>query len=523
MLGCTLLLAACPAPPPEPPSAPFEVEGQTIPELQQALTEGRVTSRELVEQYLVRIALYNGGLNAVMHVNRNALAEADRLDAERRAGLIRGPLHGIPVALKDNINTNDMPTTGGALAFEGYVPPYDATVTARLREAGAIILAKTVMTELAHWVSGGMPANYSALGGYALNPHDPRRDPREGYSDGRALLTTGGSSSGVGTAMSFWAANIGTETSGSILSPAGATGLVGLKPTVGRVSRHGIMPITTDQDTAGPMTRSVVDAAILLSVLEGPDAHDDATGVCAPLPEDFLATLRTATLEGVRIGVPRHPRFQANPAETAVLADAIERLRELGAVVVDVEIPSMAEFVDWPVCAGEAGSRGRDTQCSMVFKYGMQRDFNAYLDSLGETAPVQTLAELVVFNRDNAHRNAIRYGQVQLEISADVDLELDRERYEQDRARDLELSRDRGIDAVMNEHDLDTLLFAGTRGANMAARAGYPSLIIPFGTVPNPTPGLPAELEPREMPFGVTFTGMACSELQLLQYGNAMN
>ncbi len=187
------------------------------------MASGRVTSRELVQQSLIRIATYEERLNAVMAVNPHALEEAEALDRERKAGKVRGPLHGIPIALKDNIHTTNMPTTGGALAFEGYVPPYEATVTRLLREAGAVIIAKTVMTELANWVAGGptpMPTNYSALGGFGRNPYDPRRDPREATSDGRPALATGGSSSGIGTAASFWAANVGTETSGSILSPA---------------------------------------------------------------------------------------------------------------------------------------------------------------------------------------------------------------------------------------------------------------------------------------------------------------
>ncbi|HSB54774.1 MAG TPA: amidase family protein, partial [Gemmatimonadales bacterium] len=260
----------------------------TIPELQAALRSGRITSRELVLQYLARIATYEDKLNAVITVNPRALEEADALDRERQAagkgqGKLRGPLHGIPIALKDNIHTTHLPTTGGALAFAGLVPPYEATVTRNLRDAGAIIIAKTQMTELANWVAAnpGMPNNYNSLHGYGLNPYDPRRDPRDATADGRPALNTGGSSSGTGTAASFWAANVGTETSGSILSPASANMLAAVKPTVGRVSRHGIIPITADQDTAGPMARTVTDAAILLGVLEGaPDANDPATTRC---------------------------------------------------------------------------------------------------------------------------------------------------------------------------------------------------------------------------------------------------
>ena len=213
--------------------------------------------------------MYEDKLHAVITVNPRALAIADSLDRLRAQGRILGPLHGIPVALKDNVHTTDMPTTGGALAFDGLVPPYEATLTKNLEAAGAIIMAKTQLTELANWVASGMPGNYNALNGYGMNPWDPRRDPRENSFDGRPVLTTGGSSSGVGTNVSFWAANVGTETSGSILSPSNQNMLVGIKPTVGRVSRYGVIPITADQDTPGPMARTVSDAAIMLGALEG--------------------------------------------------------------------------------------------------------------------------------------------------------------------------------------------------------------------------------------------------------------
>src|SRR5438094_3490769 len=257
---------------PRPHDTTFHIVEATIPEMRAAMEQGRLTSRELVTQYLVRIALYEHKVHAAIAINPHALDEAEQLDRDRAQGRVRGPLHGIPVALKDNIHTTNMPTTGGALAFDSFVPPYEATLTRNLRDAGAIIIAKTGMTELANWVAGAptpMPANYSALGGYGFNPYDPRRDPREGTNDGRPALPTGGSSSGIGTAASFWAANVGTETSGSILSPANQTMLVRIKPTVGRISRYGIIPITADQDTAGPMARTVTDVAILLGVLEG--------------------------------------------------------------------------------------------------------------------------------------------------------------------------------------------------------------------------------------------------------------
>jgi amidase len=231
-LAVLLFATGCAEPPPEPQER-FDPVEATIPEMQRAMEEGRVTSREIVEAHLVRIAMYEDRVNATMAVSASALEEADRLDRERAAGMVRGPLHGIPVALKDIIHTTDMPTTGGTLAFEGYTPAYDATLTTHLRDAGAVIIAKTVLTELANFMANGMPGNYSALGGYGLNPYDPRRDPREGTNDGRPVMGVGGSSSGIGTAMSFWAASVGTETSGSILSPSNANMLAAIKPTVG--------------------------------------------------------------------------------------------------------------------------------------------------------------------------------------------------------------------------------------------------------------------------------------------------
>src|SRR6476659_10010237 len=252
-----LLLMSCDA-----ARAEFNVVEASIADMQQAMASGRVTSRELVQQYLLRIALYDKKLNAVITVNPNVLREAEERDRERTQGRLIGPLHGIPIAIKDNIHTTNMPTTGGTLAFEGFMPPYEATLVKSLRGAGAVIIAKTSMTELANWVAGAptpMPSGYNPVSGFNMNPYDPRRDPRDGIFDGRPVINVGGSSSGVGTAASFWAANVGTETSGSLLSPANQNMLVSIKPSLGRISRHGVIPITADQDTAGPMTRTVSD------------------------------------------------------------------------------------------------------------------------------------------------------------------------------------------------------------------------------------------------------------------------
>jgi amidase len=216
-----------------------------------------------VVQYLTRIAIYENILHATITVNPHAIEEADQRDLERAQGRVRGPLHGIPIALKDNILTNDLPTTGGMLAFEGYIPPYDATLVKNLRDAGAIILAKTNLSELAGWINSpatGPGGNFTNVRGFGYNPYDPRKDARPGFDDGRGALATGGSSSGAGTTASFWAANIGTETGGSILNPSNQNMLVGIKPTVGRTSRWGVIPITADQDSAGPMARTMTDA-----------------------------------------------------------------------------------------------------------------------------------------------------------------------------------------------------------------------------------------------------------------------
>lgn len=516
--------------------APYAVLEASIPDMRDAMENGRTTSRELVEQHLLRIAFHEKRLNAVIAVNPAALREADERDRERTRGLVHGPLHGIPIALKDNIHTLDMPTTAGVLAFAGLMPPYEATLTRLLREAGAVIIAKTSMIELAHWVSEDMPA-YSAVSGHAMNPYDPRRDPREATFDGRAALSPGGSSSGAGTAASLWAANVGTETAGSILGPANQTMLTAIKPTVGRISRHGIIPLTADQDTAGPMARSVTDAAILLGALEGPapDPNDAATQACTPPPKrDYTAFLKPDALRGARIGIPRAffydkadvpgskpPRGGLNPERARVMAEAIEVLQQQGAVIVDpANIPSVLATdparnpLAWNICEK---AKGQDTDCSVVFKYGFKRDFNRWLVSLGSAAPVKTLTELRDWNRQHERAGAIKYGQGLLDISDEMHLEQDRARYEADRARDLKLAGEQGIDAAIAEHRLDALLFPGSSGSDLAAIPGYPTVIVPFGTVPNaPRRAFPPGFDAKPSPFGVSFTARACSEPGLI-------
>jgi amidase len=454
-------------------------------------------------------------------------------------------LHGIPIALKDNIHTTDMPTTGGALAFDGLVPPYEATLTKNLRDAGAIIIAKTNMTELANWVATGMPANYNALAGHGFNPYDPRRDPREATFDGRPALFTGGSSSGVGTAANFWAANVGTETSGSILSPSNQNMLAGIKPTVGRVSRYGVIPITADQDTPGPMAKTVGDAATLFGVLEGAatDPNDSATSKCSRVPGgDYTRFLNPAGLKGARIGIPRaffyekisppgskEPRGGLDPAQTKVMEEAISILKQQGAVIVDpVEIPSIVStdpqenFLVWTTCAGLDNAKGRDAGCSVVLKYGMKRDFNKWLASLGAAAPVKTLTELRQWNVAHQKAGSIKYGQALLDISDEMEVQADRPRYQADREKDIRLAGTNGIDAAMKKYQLDALLFPGPGSAAIAAKPGYPTVIVPFGLVPNtPTPPFPDNFAAKPAPFGVGFTGMACSEPRLIELAYA--
>lgn len=530
------------------PQKPFTVVEAGIPQMRAAMEQGRITSVELVRQYLVRLALYEDKLNAAITVNPRALEEAAARDHERRLRKLRGPLHGIPIALKDNIHTTNMPTTGGALAFDGFVPPYEATVTANLRAAGAIIIAKTGMTELANWVAGGptpMPGNYNAIAGFGYNPYDPRRDPREGSFDGRPALNTGGSSSGIGTAANFWAANVGTETSGSILGPANQNMLAAIKPTVGRVSRYGIIPITADQDTAGPMARTVTDAAILLGALESvtPDPHDAATSKCPPPPgRDYTRFLKRDGLKGARIGIPRaffydgaavpgakESRGGLNPAQHKVMAEAIAILKQQGAVIVDpADIPTVlardaqSNVLKWNTCAGANDRKGNDQGCSIVFKYGMKRDFNQWLASLGSSAPVRTLAELRSFNLAHTAAGAIKYGQSRLDISDEVDLEADRARYQADLAKGIKLAGTQGIDAALRQHQLDALLFPGSDGYSISATPGYPTVIVPFGTIPNqPRPPFPQGFEAKPAPYGVSFAGGACSEPRLIELAYA--
>src|SRR5580704_4798645 len=543
----------------------FTVVEASISDMRTAMEQGRVTSRDLVVQYLSRIGLYEDKLHCIITANPHALKEADDRDRERAQGRVRGPLHGIPIALKVNVLTHDIVTTGGALAFDGFVPPYDATLVINLRSAGAVIIAKTGLSELANWVAGAptpMPGNYNAVRGFGFNPYDPRRDPREGTNDGRPALQTGGSSSGVGTAANFWPGNIGSETSGSILSPSNQNMLAGIKPTVGRISRYGVIPITADQDTAGPMAKFVADVAIMFGALESaqPDPNDPATQKCTPPPgRDYTRFLNADGLKGARIGIPRafyydkitppgpQPEGRGgrgggggrggpgggggglNPEQASVMTEAIAILKQQGAIIVDpADIPSILtkdpdkNLLSWGQCGGNTGAKGRDANCSVVLKYGMKRDFNKFLATLGPSAPVKSLTELREWNITHTQAGAIRYGQSNLDVSDEMDVAADRARYEADRSKDIELAGTHGIDEAMKANNLDALLFPGATGAGIAAKPGYPTVIVPFGMVPNaPTIPFPAGFDAKPQPFGVSFTGMACSEPKLIELAYA--
>jgi amidase len=388
------------------------------------------------------------------------------------------------------------------------------------------------------------------------------------------VLQTGGSSSGIGTAANLWAANVGSDTGGSVISPSNSNMLVGIRPTIGRISRYGIIPITADHDTAGPMTRTVADAAIMMGALESPspDPNDPATRNCTPPPgRDYTKFLRADGLKGARIGIPRafyydrlvlpgderNERTERNEAATTgrggrgggrgrggaggpgrgglndaqakVMADAIAVLKQQGAIVVDpADVPSVVDkdlknnFILWDFCSGGEHAKGHDEGCSVNFKYGMKRDFNLWLKSLGSTAPVKTLTELREWNLAHAKAGAIKFAQSRLDISDEMDLDKDRARLEADDQKDRRLSRDRGIDGVLKANNLDAFVTPGGAGAGLAARAGYPIIVVPFGLVPNaPTPGFPAGFDAKPAPFGVGFTGTACSEPRLIELAYA--
>jgi amidase len=495
---------AGPAEPPPPPSpAPFELEEVTISQLQEGMKSGKYTARQLVEKYLARIEELDRkgpALHAVLETNPDALSIADALDAERKAKGVRGPLHGIPILIKDNIATADrMETTAGSLALVGGKPPRDAFVAARLRAAGAILLGKTNLSEWANFRSTHSSSGWSGRGGQCRNPYALDRTP-SGSSSG----------SGAGAAANFAAAAVGSETDGSILSPSSASSLVGIKPTVGLLSRAGIIPISHNQDTAGPMARTVADAAILLGAMTGVDERDEATRASrGKALSDYSKFLDPHGLQGARIGVARKKLFGYSPAADQVVEAALAVLKQQGAILVD------------PADIETEGQMGDDEL--LVLLYEFKTDLNKYLAELGPGAPVHNLQEIIEWNRKNRDREMPWFGQ-EILLMAEKKGPLTSAEYTKALAKNHERSRAKGIDATLAKHKLDAIvaptqgppwlidLVNGDSGGGSStttpAVAGYPSITVPAGY----TAGLP---------IGISFMGPAWSEGKLIQLAYA--
>lgn len=491
---------------PESPASdikPFELEEITIAELQDGMKSGRFTARSLVEKYRARIDEVDKpagdgrgpALNAIIELNPDALPIAEALDQERKAKGPRGPLHGIPVLIKDNIDTADrMMTTAGSLALIGSKPPKDSFVAQRLRAAGAVILGKTNLSEWANIRSSHSTSGWSGRGGLTKNPYALDRNPC-------------GSSSGTGAGISanLAAVGIGTETDGSIVCPSSSNGLAGIKPTVGLVSRSGIIPISHSQDGAGPMCRTVRDAAILLGALTGVDPEDAATAASAGKSQtDYTQYLDRAGLKGARIGVARK-YFGFSDAVDALMEQSLDVMKREGATLVDpADIATFGKF---------------DDSEQVVLMYELKADLNAYLARLGPGAPVRTLQDIIAFNERNRQKEMPYFGQ-DLFVKAQAKGPLTEKEYVDALAKNHQLARTEGIDALMDQHHLDAIVAPtggpawltdlitgdhfGGGSSNAAAVAGYPNINVTAGFVSG-------------LPVGVSFFGRAWSEPILIK------
>lgn len=493
-----------------------------------ALASGQVNATALVKAYLARIAAYDRGgpmLNSVRAINPDALAVAAKCNGTRPSA--QRPLAGVPVLLKDNIATGDeQPTTAGSLALEGARARDDATIVRLLRNAGAVILGKTNLTEFANILAIDMPSGYSSLGGQVKNPYVPTLlDDR-----GIPVVDPGGSSSGsaVAVAAGLCAASIGTETSGSLLHPASRNGIVTVKPTVGLISRAGIVPISHSQDTAGPMTRTVRDAALLLNVLAAKDPLDPVTRK-QRRPADYTADLTRDAMKGARIGVPSDPADPLNDcfygklsaAGARLMADAIKVMEDLGAVIVRANMPTRG----WIAGPGTgmavlnrnplSRNKGNPAGAPIVFLYELKHGLNLYLRDWATSTEIKTMADIIGFNAANA-KEALRFGQ-DLFLAADLTKgDLSEREYKSARAMDLFAAKRHGMDAYMKQHKLDAVLFPGATGAAIAAKAGYPSVMVTGGFVS----GADGKDTP-DYPLGVAFAGRAWSEHRLLRLAYA--
>jgi amidase len=512
-LGCGALAGAAAIVPggpreaeagPEPKAfdvPPFELDETTVASLQKRMAAGELTSRRIVEAYLGRIAALDRQgpqLGSVLETNPEALAIADALDAERKAKGPRSALHGIPVLLKDNVDTADrMTNTAGSLALEGSHPPQDAPLARRLRDAGAVLLGKANLSEWANFRSSRSVSGWSGRGGQCRNPYALDRNPC-------------GSSSGSGVAVSanLTALAVGTETDGSIVCPATTCGVVGIKPTVGLVSRAGVIPISQTQDTAGPMARTVADAAALLTVLAGSDPRDPATADAATHATDYTRFLDADGLRGARIGVARN-LAGFHPDTDRVFEEAVAELKRRGAEVIDpVDVPNIKELGDPEF---------------EVMLYEFKAGLEAYLATLGPKAPIRTLADAIAFNERNKDREMPYFGQETF-IKAQEKGPLTTPAYREALEKCRRLSRAEGLDAVLDKNRLDAVVaptgapawvvdpVSGDHyvGGNStpAAVAGYPSISVPMGFV-------------FGLPVGVSFIGRAWSEPVLVRLAHA--
>ncbi|KIJ64690.1 hypothetical protein HYDPIDRAFT_111255 [Hydnomerulius pinastri MD-312] len=480
-----------------------------IAELQQGLEKGHFTSVDLVKAYLARIEEVNlngAALHAVIETNRSAESQAADLDAERKNKGSRGPLHGIPLLLKDNIATlheEGMNTTAGSYALLGSEVSGDAPVAAKLREAGAIFIGKANMSEWANY-RGQVPSGFSGRGGQTLSPYHPNGD-------------ASGSSSGSGVAMAIGlaAGSLGSETDGSIVSPSSRNNIVGIKPTVGLASRTRVIPISSTQDTVGPMCRSVADAALLLSFIAGKDENDEATKNQPEIP-DYMKALDKDALKGKRLGVPRKLIKEDNPVEEE-FAKALDILRDLGAEIVDP--------ADFPNADELKASEHESLVLSVEFKVGV----NKYISELRKRPPgINDLADLIRFNNENKERELPEpYHTDQSRFYKSEASKVDEEYYEAVR-KDYELGRTEGIDATLKKFRLDAFVLPSNYGyaSKSAAIAGYPLITVPLGFQPDtveatPNPPTPLYNEAPGMPFGLCFTGTAYSEFQLISFAYA--
>jgi amidase len=488
-------------PVPSPSVSPFELEEAKISDLQDGMTSGRYSAHSITEKYLARIDgvdKHGPMLNSVIEVNPDALAIADALDKERKAKGARGPMHGIPVLIKDNLDTGDkMMTTAGSLALAGPSAPKDAFVVKKLRDAGAVILGKTNLSEWANIRSSHSVSGWSGRGGLTRNPYALDRNAC-GSSSG----------SGAGTSANLCVVSIGTETDGSVVCPSNANGLVGIKPTLGLASRSGIIPISHSQDTPGPMTRTVRDAAILLSVMAGVDPSDKYTAESAgKASSDYTKFLDPAGLKGARIGIPRK-YFGFNEAVDKSMEESIAVLKAQGAVIVDpAEIPTFGKF--------------GDTEFTVLL-YELKTDLNAYL-ATRPNAPVHTLKDVIDFNERNRSQEMPYFGQDTF-IQAEAKGPLTEKAYLDALETNHRLSRKEGIDAIMNQHKLDALVcptagpawitdlvdgdHATGDSSGAPAVAGYPHITVPAGFT-------------FGVPFGISFFGRAWSEPTLIKLAYA--